>query len=70
MIRRRMNETRFVSDFVEWIISTNDADYQAHQYMKILEKYDRDPHFSKLIDYIKQNYIETDLKDILMVLIK
>ncbi len=64
MIRRRMNMTRFVSDSVEWIISTNDADYQAHEYMQILQKYGQDPHFYQLIDYIKQNYIEKDLKDI------
>lgn len=63
-IRRRTNNTRFVSDSIEWIFSTNDADFQAHQYLKKLETYGRDPHFYQFILYIKQNYIEKDLKDI------
>ncbi|UJR17284.1 hypothetical protein I4U23_004178 [Adineta vaga] len=30
---------RFISEPIEWIISENDADYQAHKYIKILESY-------------------------------
>jgi len=64
IIRRRMNKTRFVSNFIEWIIATSDADFQSQQYYKILETFGKDPQFHKLIDYIKQNYLEKDLKDI------
>jgi hypothetical protein len=63
IIRRHMNKTRFVSDSTEWIRSTS-ADFQAHKYMKKLEKYGKNPDFYQLIDYIKQNYIERELKDI------
>ncbi|CAF3781653.1 unnamed protein product [Rotaria sp. Silwood1] len=64
LIRRRMNHKRFVSDSVEWILQTNDADYQAHEYFKKLESYGKDRHFYKLIDYIKKNYLEQELQDI------
>ncbi|CAF1335327.1 unnamed protein product [Adineta steineri] len=64
LIRRRMNKTRFVSDSLEWIISTNDADYQSHEYFKKLETYGKDPHFSRLIIYIKQNYLNKDLQHV------
>ncbi|CAF4454004.1 unnamed protein product [Rotaria sp. Silwood2] len=64
MIRRRMNKTRFVGDYIEWILPTDKADFQAHQYWKKLEAYGRDPKFYKLIDYIKRNYIEKDLQHI------
>jgi ankyrin repeat protein len=62
MIRRRMNKTRFVSDSVEWIRAPEDADFQAHEYLKKLEPYGRDPQFDQLIIYIKQNYLEGDLQ--------
>ncbi|CAF1314927.1 unnamed protein product [Adineta steineri] len=64
MIRRRTNNTRFISDCVEWILSTNDADYQAHEYWKKLESYGKDPNVYQLIVYIKQNYVERYLQDI------
>ncbi|CAF1283289.1 unnamed protein product [Rotaria sordida] len=62
MIRRRMNKTRFISESIEWILQTDKADFQAHQYWTKLETYGRDPQFHKLIDYIKRNYLEKDLK--------
>jgi hypothetical protein len=40
-----MNQNRFISDSVEWILPTNDADYQAHEYLKILE-------MAKTVDFI------------------
>jgi hypothetical protein len=64
MIRRQMNKTRFVSDFVEWVIATNDADFQAHQYWTKLEAFVRGAQLYQLIVYMKQNYLETALKDI------
>ncbi|CAF2048823.1 unnamed protein product [Rotaria magnacalcarata] len=64
LIRRRMNKKRFVSDSVEWILQTNDADYQAHEYFKKLESYGKDPQFHKLIIYIRKNYLEKDLQDV------
>ncbi|CAF1114349.1 unnamed protein product [Rotaria sordida] len=64
MIRRRMNKTRFISESIEWILQTDKADFQAHQYWTKLETYGRDPQFHKLIDYIKRNYLEKDLKSI------
>ncbi|CAF2640044.1 unnamed protein product [Rotaria sp. Silwood2] len=64
LIRRRMNGNRFVSDTIEWILSTGDADFIAHKYLKILEKYGTDPDFHRLIVYIKQNYLEMDLQNI------
>ncbi|CAF3396410.1 unnamed protein product [Rotaria sp. Silwood2] len=64
LIRRRPNKTRFVSESVEWIRSTNDADFQAHEYLEKLETYGKDPKFYQLIEYIKQNYLEKDLQDI------
>ncbi|CAF1556988.1 unnamed protein product [Adineta steineri] len=64
LIRRRMNKTRFVSDSLEWIISTNDADYQSHEYFKKLEIYGKDPHFPRLIIYIKENYLNKDLQHV------
>ncbi|CAF2749486.1 unnamed protein product [Rotaria sp. Silwood2] len=62
MIHRRMNKSRFVSESIEWIFPTDKADFQAHQYWKIMEKYGQDPQFYKLIDYIKKNYLEKDLQ--------
>lgn len=64
MIRRRMNKARFVSDQIEWILQTDKADYQAHQYWKKLEQYGQDPQFYQLIEFIKTNYLENDLKDV------
>ncbi|CAF3698694.1 unnamed protein product [Rotaria sp. Silwood1] len=64
MIRRRMNKTRFISESIEWILQTDKADFQAHQYWKKLETYGRDPQFHKLIEYIKRNYLEKDLQSI------
>ncbi|CAF3176264.1 unnamed protein product, partial [Rotaria sp. Silwood2] len=64
MIRRRANKTRFVSESIEWILSTDNADYQAYEYSKKLETYGKDPHFYKLIVYIKHNYLEKDLQNI------
>ncbi|CAM4960244.1 unnamed protein product, partial [Rotaria socialis] len=64
LIHRRMNKKRFVSDSVEWILQTNDADYQAHEYFKKLESYGKDPQFHKLIIYIRKNYLEKDLQDV------
>jgi hypothetical protein len=64
LIRRRMNQKRFVSDSVEWIRPTNDADYQAHEYFKILESYGKDPRFYRLIAYIRQNYLDKELEDV------
>ncbi|UJR21144.1 hypothetical protein I4U23_024243 [Adineta vaga] len=64
LIRRRMNHKRFFSDSVEWILQTDNADYQAHEYLKILESYGKHPHFYKFIAYIRKNYLEDDLRDI------
>ena len=64
MIHRNMNKSRFVSDSLEWIIPTNDADFQAHQYMEKLEKHGKDPKFHEFIVYIKDNYIEKDLRHV------
>ncbi|CAF4166086.1 unnamed protein product, partial [Rotaria sordida] len=65
MIRRRMNKTtRFISESIEWVLQTDKADFQAHQYWKKLEAYGRDPQFYELIDYIKRNYVEKDLQNI------
>lgn len=64
LIRRRMNADRFVSDSVEWILTTNNADYQAHEYFRKLEQFGKDPQFHRLITYIKQNYLEKELEDI------
>ncbi|CAF1322620.1 unnamed protein product [Didymodactylos carnosus] len=60
----RRKTTRFCSVTVEWILATNDADYQAHEYWKKLETYGKDPKFYQLINYIKQHYIQKDLKEI------
>ena len=62
LIRRRMNKNRFVSDSLEWIISTNDADYQSHKYYQKLQNYGKDPQFYKFIIYIKENYLGKDLQ--------
>ncbi|CAF0839069.1 unnamed protein product [Adineta ricciae] len=64
LIRRRMNHTRFVSDSVEWILKADNADYQAHEYLKPLESYGKHPRFYEYITYIKQNFLEKDLRDI------
>jgi hypothetical protein len=64
MIRHRRYATRFVSESVEWIVSTNNADFQAHEYSKKLEAYGQDSQFDQLIVYIKQNYLEKDLQDV------
>jgi hypothetical protein len=64
LIRRRLNKTRFVSDSLEWIVSTNDADYQSHEYLEKLETYGKDPHVDRLIIYIKKNYLDKDLQHI------
>jgi hypothetical protein len=63
LIHRRINTDRFVSDSVEWILTTNNADYQAHEYFKKLEPYGKDPQFHNFIAYIRQNYLEKELKD-------
>ncbi|CAF5070066.1 unnamed protein product [Rotaria sp. Silwood1] len=64
MIRRRRNQTRFVSESIEWILQTDNADFQAHQYWKKLETYGGDPKFHELINYIKRNSLEKELKSI------
>lgn len=64
MIHRSMNNSRFVSDSLEWIIPTNDADFQAHQYMEKLKKYGKDPNFHEFIVYIKEYYIDKDLRHV------
>ncbi|CAF1554597.1 unnamed protein product, partial [Rotaria sordida] len=64
MIRRSMNATRSVSNSCWDILSTNDTDFQAHEYKKKLEAYGKDPHFYHLIGYIRQNYLEKELHDI------
>ncbi|CAF4707234.1 unnamed protein product [Rotaria sp. Silwood1] len=64
MIRRRRNKTHVVSESIEWILQTDKADFQAHQYWKKLEIYGRDPKFHELIDYIKRNSLEKELKSI------
>jgi hypothetical protein len=64
MICRRMNKTRFVRDFIVQIISKNYADCQTHQYFKILEAFVRGAQLYQLVVYIKQNYLETEFKDI------
>ncbi|CAF2820607.1 unnamed protein product [Rotaria sp. Silwood2] len=64
MIRRRMNKTRFISESIEWVLQTDKADFQAHQYWKKLETYGQDLQFHVLIDYIKRNYLEKDLQNI------
>ena len=61
---RRMNTTRFVSESVEWVLSTNDADFQAHEYRERLEAYGKHPQFDKLIVLIKRNYLEGELHDV------
>ncbi|CAF1517590.1 unnamed protein product, partial [Didymodactylos carnosus] len=63
IITRRKN-TRFCCEMVEWILATNDADYQAHEYWKKLELYVKDPKFYQFIRHIKRHYIEKELKDI------
>ncbi|CAF1277814.1 unnamed protein product [Didymodactylos carnosus] len=63
IITRRKN-TRFCSVAIEWILATNDADYQAHEYWKKLEAYGKDPKFYHFINYIKEDYVEKDLKEI------
>ncbi|CAF1147047.1 unnamed protein product [Didymodactylos carnosus] len=63
IITRRKN-TRFCSVTVEWILATNDADYQAHEYWKKLAAYGKDPKFYQFIDHIKRHYVEKDLKEI------
>ena len=62
LIRGRINKTRFVSESVEWIVSTNDADFQANKYLKKLETYGKDPHFDRLIIHIKEHYLDKLLK--------
>ncbi|CAF0800625.1 unnamed protein product [Rotaria sp. Silwood1] len=62
LIRRRMNQKRFVSDSIEWILQTDNADYQAHEYFKKLESYGKDQHYYKLIAYIRKNYLENELQ--------
>jgi len=64
LIRRRMNKKRFISDSLEWILATNDADFQAHEYSKKLKTYGTDPQFYRLITHIKENYLEKDLKHV------
>lgn len=64
LISRRMTTSRFVSDSLEWVVATNDADYQAHEYWEKLGTYGRDPKCVQLIVYIKENYLEKDLRDI------
>ncbi|CAF2153230.1 unnamed protein product [Rotaria magnacalcarata] len=64
LIRRRLTKNRFVGDYVEWIVSTNDTDYITHEYFKKLESYGNDPKFHKLIGYIKRHYLETELQDV------
>ncbi|CAF1124871.1 unnamed protein product [Rotaria sordida] len=64
MIRRKMNETRSVSNSCWDILSTNDTNFQADEYQKTLKKYGKDRHFYHLIGYIKQNYIEKELHNI------
>ncbi|CAF3538249.1 unnamed protein product [Rotaria sp. Silwood1] len=64
LIRCRIDKNRFVSDSIEWILSTNDADYQSYEYLKKLEAYGKDPRFYKLIVHIRQNYLERDLQHI------
>ncbi|CAF4649634.1 unnamed protein product, partial [Rotaria sp. Silwood1] len=64
MIRRRMNKTRFVSESIEWILQTDQADFKAYQYWTKLGTYGQDPQFYELIDYIKRNYLEKDLQRI------
>ncbi|CAF4808793.1 unnamed protein product [Rotaria sp. Silwood1] len=62
LIRRRMNQKRFVSDSIEWILQTDNADYQAHEYFNKLELYGQDRHYYKLIAYIRKNYLENELQ--------
>ncbi|CAF0795039.1 unnamed protein product [Adineta ricciae] len=64
MIRRCMSKTRFVSDSLEWILSTNDADFQAHKYLETLKAYGTTPSFTRLIVYIKENYLKKDLQNV------
>lgn len=62
MIRRSIDQTRFIGSDMEWILSIDKIDYKAYQYWKILEVYGKDPECHKLIEYIKKNYIEKDLQ--------
>ncbi|CAF0914946.1 unnamed protein product [Adineta ricciae] len=62
--RRRLTKTRFVSDFMEWIRSSYDADFQAHEYLKSLETYGNDPQFDRLVLFVKQNYLEKSLRNV------
>ena len=64
MIRRRTNKTRFTSESLEWILSTNDADYQAHEYWKKLEMYGKDPQCGQLIAFVQDNYVNKELQNI------
>lgn len=59
-----VNKTRLVGDSVEWTIANSDADFQAHNYSSKLQVYGKDPHLDRLITYIKQNYIDRDLRHI------
>ncbi|CAF1120357.1 unnamed protein product [Adineta ricciae] len=62
--RRRLTKTRFVSDVMEWIRSSYDADFQAHEYLKSLETYGNDPQFDRLVLFVKQNYLEKSLRNV------
>jgi hypothetical protein len=64
LFHRRRKKTRFISDSLEWILSKNDADFQAHEYSKKLKTYGTDPQFYRFIIHIKENYLEKDLKHV------
>ena len=64
MIRRRMNKTRFVTQSIAWMIDPDNVHFQTHQYFEMLELLVRSSKLDQLIDFIKQNDLETDLKDI------
>ncbi|UJR29662.1 hypothetical protein I4U23_017210 [Adineta vaga] len=62
LFHNRRNKTRFVSDSIEWIVSTDNADFQANICLKKLEKYGKDPDVGRMIIHIKENYLPKLLK--------
>lgn len=59
-----MSKKRFVSNSIEWVLSTANADYQAAECWKKLHSYGEDPRFYQLMSYIKQYYLERNLQKI------
>ncbi|CAF1471209.1 unnamed protein product [Adineta ricciae] len=62
LFHNRRKKTRFISDFVEWIISTDNADFQSNIFLKKLETYGKDFDLNQMIIHIKENYLPKLLK--------